>query len=221
MRPLPRRYSLLVFDWDGTLADSTTMIAGAIRRACADIGYPEPSLDDARYVIGLGLADALAHVAPALARERHPELAARYRHHHLAGEADIALFPGARELLGDLGSQGYRLAVATGKTRAGLDRALARHALAPAFTATRCADESGPKPQPAMLLHLMQATRTPPASTLMIGDTTHDLDLARNAGVDAVALAQGAHGRAALEGRSPRATLASLAELRAWLAGEG
>jgi len=216
--PSPRRYRLIVFDWDGTIADSTTMIAESIRSACADIGCTVPALDDARYVIGLGLADSLRHVAPGLEPARYVELSARYRHHYLAGDASIPLFDGARTLLADLAGAGFRLAVATGKTRVGLDRALAHHGLASRFHVTRCADEGRPKPYPDMLVALMDATGVSPRETLMIGDTTHDLDLARNAGADALAVAYGAHEHASLAARAPLAVVESVAALRAWLA---
>jgi phosphoglycolate phosphatase len=217
----PRRYRLVVFDWDGTLADSTTMIAEAIRSACADIGCAVPDMDTARYVIGLGLAESLSHVAPDLPVARYADLAARYRHHYLARDADIPLFDGARALLEDMHAAGFRLAVATGKTRVGLDRALAHHGVARHFHATRCADEGRPKPHPDMLLALMAATATPAAGTLMVGDTTHDLDLARNAGVHAIAVACGAHDREGLASRAPLVTLDSIAALRGWLAAHG
>ena len=147
----------------------------------------------ARYVIGLGLGDALRHVAPQLPPTRYAELSARYREHYLARDPDIPLFAGARELVAELDAAGYLLGIATGKTRIGLDRALAQQALAHHFVATRCADEGFPKPNPDMLLHLMDRVGAGPGETLMIGDTTHDLDLARNAGVAAVAVAYGAH----------------------------
>src|SRR5664279_4125772 len=136
-----RRFNLIVFDWDGTLADSTTMIAEVLQQACRDLGLPVPDDVAARYVIGLGLADAMKLVAPELPRERYPELGARYRDHYLARESEIPLFAGARELLAELDAAGYLLAVATGKTRAGLARALESNGLANAFHATRCADE--------------------------------------------------------------------------------
>jgi phosphoglycolate phosphatase len=214
-----RRYRLLVFDWDGTLADSTSIIASAIQSACRDVGEPVPDEVAARYVIGLGLAQALAHVAPALPRDRHPELSARYRHHYLARDAQIPLFAGAAALLGELRAQGFMLAVATGKTRVGLDRALAANALADRFDATRCADEGHPKPHPEMLLHLMSALEVEPAETLMIGDTTHDLELAHAAGADALAVAYGAHPAEGLAEARPLAIVHSIPGLRAWLDG--
>lgn len=212
-----RRYRLLVFDWDGTLADSTAIIAAAIQAACRDVGEPVPDNVSARFVIGLGLAEALSHVAPALPVDRHPELSARYRHHYLSRDAEIPLFDGVPALLDDLRAEGFMLAVATGKTRVGLDRALAGNALAERFHATRCADESRPKPHPEMLLHLMDRLDVLPHETLMIGDTTHDLELARAAGVDALAVAYGAHEPGGLAAAKPLATVHSIPELRAWL----
>jgi phosphoglycolate phosphatase len=212
-----RRYRLLVFDWDGTLADSTDIIAEALRGACADIGEPVPDLAAARYVIGLGLRDALMHVAPTLPPERYPELSEHYRRRFLARDPEIPLFVGARELLDDLAAAGYLLAVATGKTRVGLDRAMAASGLAARFHATRCADESRPKPHPEMLHYLMDLLGVDAGSTLMIGDTTHDLELARAAGAEAVAVAYGAHPPEGLARLAPRATVHSVTELHAWL----
>jgi len=212
-----QRYRFVVFDWDGTLADSTAIIASALQQACRDVGEPEPTERDARFVIGLGLADALRHVAPRLAVERHRDLAARYRHHYLAQALSIPLFAGVREMLAEMNDAGHRLGVATGKSRAGLDHALDQQNLRHFFVATRCADEGFPKPHPGMLLELMSRVGADPAETLMIGDTTHDLELARNAGVAALAVAYGAHDPEGLARERPLATLHSIAELRAWL----
>ncbi len=213
----PRRFRFVVFDWDGTLVDSTAIIASSLRRACHDIGEPVPDDAMARYVIGLGLADVLRHVAPGLPRERQRDLAERYRFHYLSRDPDIPLFAGVREMLDELEAAGCLLAIATGKTRAGLDRALAQQGVAHRFVATRCADESPPKPHPGMLLHLMERVGVDPEATLMIGDTTHDLELARNAGVAALAVTYGAHESAGLAHFGPLATLHSTAELRQWL----
>ena len=213
----PRRFRLLVFDWDGTLADSTWIIADALQRACVDLGLPAPADDEARFVIGLGLADALRHIAPTLPVVDHPRLSERYRHHYLARDPEIPLFAGVREMLSELDARGFLLAVATGKSRVGLARALAQQGLAERFVASRCADEGFPKPHPDMLLALMERCGTEPAQTLMIGDTTHDLELARNAGASAVAVTYGAHGPEGFAGFAPLAQLSSIAELRAWL----
>jgi phosphoglycolate phosphatase len=121
-------------------------------------------------------------------------------------------------MLDELDHRGFLLGVATGKTRAGLARALARHGIAHRFVASRCADETFPKPHPAMLLSLMEIVGVDPGETLMIGDTTHDLELARNAGVSAVAVAYGAHLADVLAAMGPTATVHSIGELRSWLA---
>jgi phosphoglycolate phosphatase len=217
----PRRFRFVVFDWDGTLVDSTALIVAAIQAACRDIGEPVPDAETASYVIGLGLADTLRHIVPTLDPSRHHELVISYRDHYLAGDARIPLFPGARELLDELDGAGFMLGVATGKSRAGLERALGQHRLAHRFVATRCGDEGRPKPHPDMLLHLMQHVGADPGETLMVGDTTHDVELAQNAGVAAIAVSYGAHPTAGLAERRPLALVHSVEELRRWLAANG
>ncbi|MEO8754172.1 MAG: HAD-IA family hydrolase [Casimicrobiaceae bacterium] len=212
-----RRFDLIVFDWDGTLADSTAPIVYAMKEACRDLGLRVPGDVAARHVIGLGVVDAMKYVAPELPASRYPEFGARYGHHYLAREADIPLFSGARELLADLEAAGFLLAVATGKSRTGLARMLENFGLEHAFDATRCADEGLPKPHPDMLLHLIDRLAVEPQATLMIGDTTHDLDLARNAGARAVAVTYGAHPPAELQRWAPLAVVDSMPELREWL----
>ena len=215
--PPPQRFRLLVFDWDGTLADSTGIIAAAIQQACRDVGQPAPDDTAARFVIGLGLADALRHVAPLLPPEDYPRLSERYREHYLARDPEIPLFEGARELLDELDARGFLLAIATGKSRTGLARALAQQNLAHRFVASRCADEGFPKPHPDMLLALMDRCGVAPVETLMIGDTTHDLALARNAGAPSLAVSYGAHRSDGFAEWSPLATVASIEELGTWL----
>jgi phosphoglycolate phosphatase len=215
---LPRRFQLIAFDWDGTLADSTALIADAIQRACRDMGMPVPDGATARHVIGLGLHDSISYVAPDLARADYERFADRYRHYYLAGDSEIPLFDGVREMLAELEARGFLLAVATGKTRKGLARSLTQHAVAHHFVASRCADEGFPKPHPDMLLTLMDLVGVGPTHTLMVGDTTHDLQLAHAAGASALAVTYGAHETDGLTALSPLATIASLPELRAWLA---
>jgi phosphoglycolate phosphatase len=214
----PRRFRLLAFDWDGTLADSTALIAGALQQACRDLGVPVPGDTAARHVIGLGHHDAIRHLAPALEPAHHARFSERYSIHYLAGDAAIPLFDGVRQMLAELDDRGFQLGIATGKTRRGLARALARHGIANRFVVSRCADEGFPKPHPDMLLALMEQAGVVPEQTLMIGDTTHDLELARNAGVNALAVAYGAHAPEGLAEMSPLATLHSIEALRAWLA---
>lgn len=208
---------LVVFDWDGTLMDSTAHITTAIQLACRDLGLPVPSRERASHVIGLGLRDALRHAVPELEDARVPDMVERYRAHYLGGDAALTLFDGVRELLVELKERGHRLAVATGKSRVGLDRALRTTGLQPLFDATRCADETFSKPHPAMLLELMERLDVTPERTVMIGDTTHDLFMAANAGTAGVGVAYGAHPPDDLAG-APSATIVhSVPELGAWL----
>ena len=211
------RYRLIVFDWDGTLLDSASGIAESIQLAAADMGLPVPDRERASHVIGLGLHDSLRHAVPALPESGYGEFIEHYRRHFLAREEAMTLFPGVPELLQDLRSRGHHLAVATGKSRKGLDRALAATGLGPLFAATRCGDETQPKPHPAMLLELLRELESDAGSALMIGDTSHDLLMATNAGVDAVAVSSGAHSADALRSFAPRACLPNVAELPAWL----
>jgi len=215
-------YDLIVFDWDGTLMDSTRLISKSLQNACGDIGIAVPSETDALFVIGLGLEDTVRHVAPDLDIERQRRLAERYRHHFLSMEGFGApLYDGVPEMLADLHGRGRRLAVATGKARRGLERVLDATGLRPWFEATRCADEGFSKPHPDMLLMLLDITGVEPQRAVMVGDTTHDLELAANAGIDAVAVSYGAHDAALLATRPARARCASVAELHRWLASPG
>lgn len=216
-RDKPRQYELIVFDWDGTLMDSAGMIVHCVQAAARDLGLEPPSDERARHIIGLGLGDALRHALPDLAEEHYEDLVERYRHHYLSRDHELTLFAGADALIHMLAAGGYLLGVATGKSRRGLDRALDHSGLGPHFHATRCADECHSKPHPQMLEELMDEFAVAPAATLMIGDTTHDLLMARNAGVDAVGVSYGAHPRAALEAVAPRHCADSIEELVTWL----
>ena len=214
---LPRQFKLLVFDWDGTLMDSAAAIAASLQAACRDVGLPEPSTESARFVIGLGLEDAIQHVAPGAEPQHYPVLRDRYRVHFLERDAATTLFAGAAETIAELRAGGYLLGVATGKSRRGLDRALVATGLDVHFHATRCADECPPKPHPGMLLSLMEALGTTSRETLMIGDTTHDMAMAAAAGVTRLAVTYGAHARESLAGFEPVACLDDFPSLRSWL----
>ena len=213
----PRRFDLVVFDWDGTLFDSTALIVRCIQLACADIGVPVPSAERAAYVIGLGLHDALQHAVPGLPEARYPELGRRYRHHYVASQHDLVLFPGSLAMLQALKARNHWLAVATGKSRAGLDDALHTVQLKGLFDSTRTADETAGKPDPLMLAQLMAELDVPAARTLMIGDTTHDQQLALNAGCASVAVSYGAHAPDAFAALSPLHIAQSTADLQDWL----
>jgi phosphoglycolate phosphatase len=211
-------YELIIFDWDGTLMDSTQLIASCLQGACRDVGLAEPRLADAKFVIGLGLADTVRHVAPGVDAEGARRLVERYRHHFLAREHEAPLYSGVHEMLEELHGRGKRLAVATGKARRGLERALDSTGLRRWFETTRCADEGFAKPHPDMLNVILDFTAVEARSALMIGDTVHDLDLAANAGLDAVAICHGAHERELLASRATRACVSNIEELRQWLA---
>ena len=213
----PRRFDLIAFDWDGTLYDSTQLIVRCIQAAVVDVGGARPSDEDAAWVIGLGLAEALARAAPDVPRERYAELGARYRHHYLGHHDDLVLFDGVLPMLDALRARGHKLAVATGKSRKGLDSALATVELHDRFDGSRTADETEGKPHPRMLLELMDELRVPPDRTLMIGDTTHDLQLALNAGCASVGVSYGAHEPASFDALRPLFIAHSVAGLRDWL----
>lgn len=213
----PKRFELLVFDWDGTLMDSAAAIVASLQAACGDLGLPVPSEEGARYIIGLGLGDAMAHILPGLDPAQYPRIAERYRAHYLQRDADITLFPGAAETVAALHGAGFLLAVATGKGRRGLQRALEGTGLKPYFHATRCADEGFAKPHPAMLQGLIDELGVGNERALMIGDTTHDMEMARAAGVERLAAAYGAHTRDALLAYEPVACVDDIAGLRQWL----
>jgi len=212
-----RRFELVVFDWDGTLMDSAAAIAASLQAACGDLGLPVPAEEQARYIIGLGLNDAMAHILPGLDTAQYPRVAERYRHHFLLRDGGTTLFPGIAEVIANLHQAGLRLAVATGKSRRGLNRALAATGLEPYFHATRCADEGYSKPHPGMLQTLMETTGTSSDRTLMIGDTSHDLEMARAAGTASLGVTYGAHPVAALLECGPLGCVHSVEELRDWL----
>jgi phosphoglycolate phosphatase len=214
---MARNHELIVFDWDGTLMDSAAAIVASIQAAALDMGLSAPTDERARHVIGLGLHDALRYAVPELERGQHEEMADRYRYHYLSRDHDLTLFEGIAELVQELAGAGYLLGVATGKSRQGLERALEASRLRTLFHATRCADECHSKPHPQMLEELMQEFGVAPAATLMIGDTTHDIEMAHNAGVPALAVAYGAHPRRELEARSPMACTDTVSELVEWL----
>jgi phosphoglycolate phosphatase len=208
---------LIAFDWDGTLFDSTAIISRCIQEAVRDVGGTVPSDTDASYVIGMGLMAALAHAAPDVPKERYPLLGERYKFHYSLHQHDISLFEGVLPMLADLKACNHLLAVATGKSRRGLDETLAREELKGVFHASRTADETAGKPHPMMLQELMTEFGVRPGQLLMIGDTTHDLQMALNAGCPSVAVSYGAHEFAAFDTLSPRFIAHSVGELREWL----
>ena len=217
---MPRqKFDLIVFDWDGTLMDSTATIVKCIQAAAKDIGVAPPSDQAAAHVIGLRLAEALQTVVPDIDPALFPKLVERYRYHYLTKDHELVLFPGVREMLDELSQEGYFLAVATGKSRVGLNRALNAVGLLSMFDATRCADETFSKPHPAMLQELTRELGQDLRRTVMIGDTTHDLLMANNAGASGIAVEYGAHPVHQLEACKPVFSARSVPELHQWLSG--
>ena len=213
----PRRFDLIAFDWDGTLFDSTALITRCIQLAVQDVGGTVPSDKDASYVIGMGLMQALAHAAPDVPADKYPLLGARYKHHYSVHQNDITLFAGVLEMLDRLKARQHLLTVATGKSRSGLNEALRDVNLQGIFDGSRTADETAGKPHPLMLQELMMEFGVEADRVLMIGDTTHDLQMAVNAGCASVAVSYGAHEPDSFEALGPLAIAHSVAELDAWL----
>ena len=213
----PRRFDLIAFDWDGTLFDSTRSIVRCIQRAVADVGGTVPSDQAASYVIGMGLMQALAHAAPDVPESKYAELGSRYRHHYASHQNDLALFDGVLPLLADLKARHHCLAVATGKSRRGLDEALRSVELKSLFDGSRTADETAGKPDPRMLLELMGELGTTPDRTLMVGDTTHDLQMALNAQCPRVGVSYGAHAPETFHDLKPLFVAHSVPQLHQWL----
>jgi phosphoglycolate phosphatase len=215
--PRPRRFDLIAFDWDGTLFDSTKIIVRCIQQAVVDVGGAMPTDKAAAYVIGMGLMQALAHAAPDVPQDKYPELGARYRHHYLARQNDLSLFEGVLPLLDELKARHHWLAVATGKSRRGLDDALHTVQLKGMFNGSRTADETAGKPHPLMLQELMREFGTEPQRTLMVGDTTHDLQMALNAGCPSVGVSYGAHEPGEFDALQPLFVAHSVRSLHDWL----
>lgn len=212
-----RQFDLIAFDWDGTLFDSTAIITRSIQAAVRDVGGTVPSQQQASYVIGMGLMQALAHAAPDVPKDRYPQLGERYRHHYEKHQDDISLFDGVLPMLTELKQRAHWLSVATGKSRSGLNVALRAVALQGLFDGSRTADETAGKPSPMMLHELMSEFGVEPQRTLMIGDTTHDLQMALNAGCPSVGVSYGAHEPDAFDVLQPLFVAHSVSELHDWL----
>jgi phosphoglycolate phosphatase len=213
----PRQFDLIAFDWDGTLFDSTALITRCIQSAVVDVGGALPTREAASYVIGMGLMQALAHAAPDVPPQRYPELGQRYRHHYMEAQHELSLFEGVLPLLAELKGRHHWLTVATGKSRAGLNEVLHTVELQGVFDGSRTADETAGKPNPRMLHELMREFGVAPERTLMIGDTTHDLQMAVNAGCASVGVSYGAHEPATFAVLNPLHVAHSVRELHDWL----
>lgn len=217
---MEKNFDLIVFDWDGTLMDSTHKICRCIGAAAVDCGVADPGQVASRQIIGLGLTEALRTLFPALSEEEQQRIAERYRHHFLHGDVTpTPLFPGVREGLERMRQGGYRLAVATGKSRRGLEKVMAESGTHGFFEASRCADECRSKPDPLMLEQILEETGVEPGRAVMIGDTTFDMEMAVNAKMARLAVSYGAHDRSQLLAHEPLACVDDFASLWPYLAG--
>lgn len=216
---MTHKFELLVFDWDGTLMDSQQEIVSCFQWATRDLGMRVPAVDEIRNIIGLGMFQAIHTLFPELDSEsKQKAVVDQYRYYYFSPEKPPAtLFEGVVEMLNKLSAQGYLLSVATGKGRRGLDQALARTGLNEIFHFTRCVDEAHSKPHPQMLEDTMEYLGVDPQATLMIGDTEYDLLMAKNAGVQSVAVTCGAHEKARLLQHTPLVCMDQTSELEIWL----
>lgn len=213
------KYSLIIFDWDGTLMDSEAHIVTSMQGAMQEQALEVLSAAKVRDIIGLGLPEAIHTLYPLETELRRAALCEAYPRHFVASDpATLRLFPQAESVLADLKTAGYRLAVATGKTRKGLDRLLAHNEWHSYFHGTRCADETRSKPHPQMLHELLVELDCPPEQALMVGDTEFDLAMAKNAGIDSIGVSYGVHDVARLQLHEPRLIIDHLTELQDWLA---
>ncbi|MBI1196153.1 MAG: HAD-IA family hydrolase [Gammaproteobacteria bacterium] len=209
-----KSYRLIVFDWDGTLADSTARIVESLRFSLEAVGVEAPHDEKLKDVIGLGLMEGAEVLMPGAGERQHSRFIETYRGYYLSAQhGPTQLFPGTLEILNTLDGMGYWLAVATGKGRRGLDRSLAETGCGHLFSLTRCVDECPSKPHPQMLIDIMDGLAIAPEETLMVGDSEFDMLMARNAGADALAVSYGAHDRERLLSCGPVACIESLPEL--------
>jgi phosphoglycolate phosphatase len=212
-------FRLLVFDWDGTLMDSIGTIVACTQATIRDLDLGELPEKTIRGMIGLGLRETIETLSPGCDEARFGHILEQYREHWHSTYRDMPLlFSGVGELLRDLAGAGYLLAVATGKSRRGLDYALDQTGLREIFHATRTVDEAFSKPHPKMLLDLLDELGVAPREAVMIGDTTYDLEMARSARTHAVGVCSGGHGREELLELEPLACLDQVVDLRPWLA---
>ncbi len=215
---MKRKFELIVLDWDGTIADSESRIVDCFRRAGAAVDLPACRPRDIRETIGLALNEAAKRLYPGIGEQRVEDFLIAYRGEFLSAQRPpTALFPGAAGAVRGLRRNGYTIAIATGKSRRGLDRELSESGLADVFADSRCADETRSKPHPEMLLQLTHALNVSPAAALMVGDTTYDMEMAQAARSHAIGVGCGVHPAEALRDSGALDVIPSLVELPAWL----
>ncbi len=215
-------YKLLIFDWDGTVIDSASRIISSMQSAARDCKLPVPTDAAVMNIIGLGLPEAIRILIPEISDDGIDQMRLRYGHHFLGeNTTPTPLFAGAQKTLESMHKKGMRMAVATGKSRRGLDRAFAQTGLAYVFETSRCADETVSKPDPLMLEEILAETGVDRSEAVMIGDTEYDLDMGRRAGMDVIAVSYGAHHIDRLKGFDPVLEVHNFPELEQWLEGKG
>ncbi len=213
---MQKAFELIVFDWDGTLMDSEAHIINSMQCAFDDVGMDSVTDASVRNIIGLGMREAVATLLPEISSDTYASIVDRYRYHFFADDS-CEPFDGVGEVLESLHDQGYLLAVATGKGRQGMDRALASTGFGKYFLESRCADETRSKPDPQMLNEIIEILDVSHNKTLMVGDTEYDLEMANAAGIASLGVDYGAHERDRLLECNPLDCLASIQELPEWL----
>lgn len=213
---LTTAFELVIFDWDGTLIDSEAKIVSCMQTAMRDVGLPVLEPETVRNIIGLGMREALETLFPDESDTTYRQLTERYRDEFFSGESSLP-FEGVTETLARMAEQDYLLAVATGKGRNGLDKALQSTGFDQWFHASRCADETRSKPHPQMLEELLTELNVKPEKALMVGDTEYDLLMAQNAGIQSVAVSYGVHSVDRLLACDPAVCIHALTELPVWL----
>ena len=209
-----KQYELVIFDWDGTLMDSVGKIVACMQESALSLNMAMPTEQAVRDIIGLSMDEALSILHTDASAELQGEMKEAYRQQYLQlNQTPSPLFDGVEDLLTSLNGRGYKLAVATGKARAGLNRVLTATELGGYFVASRCADEAASKPSPEMILQLLNELDVSPDKAVMIGDSIHDLNMANNAGIHAIGVDYGAHDKAKLSQANPKAVISSPMEL--------
>jgi phosphoglycolate phosphatase len=211
---MKNRFDLIIFDWDGTLINSIDLITHSLQQAALAYGYPIPEAQAAKDVIGLSIENAVLTLFPEADELSQKQLANSYRNHYSSKQLDRDdLFPGVYDMLVHLKQTGYQLAVATGKTRSGLQAALSGTGTEDLFCMTRCADETASKPDPKMLLEIIEYTQTSHDRCLMVGDSVFDLQMALNIPISAIAVTCGAQSAELLQQYQPLLCLEQPTEL--------
>ncbi len=216
------KYTLLVFDWDGTLIDSKAQIVNCMQSTIQSLAFESRTDEQISNIIGLGLEEAIRSLYPELKLETIRYAAQTYREHYLnKDKTPSPLFEGVNDVLDNLKESGYDLAIATGKSRRGLDKGLIESKLESYFPITRCADETRSKPHPQMLEEILVDFNTNPENALMIGDSEYDLQLANNTKVDGLAVSYGVHGLMRLLKQDPVGFIDDIKQLPKWLSDHG